>query len=428
MLEFTDEPYRFFPPRRFGPTAWLLTLVNRYIRLPYVKRIQRVEVSGHESLRGRYRAGDRLLFVPNHPTHADPAIYTEAISRTGVRTRLMAAYDVMLRRRLNAWAMQRMGAFSVDREGSDPRSMKAAMETLTAGRYALTIFPEGNVYLQNDAVTPFHDGAAMLALRSARALADGGGRVFAVPVSIKATYVEDVRKRVDAALGELAIAVEAPEQAGDSPLQRLRRVGVEALHRNMRHRGISFDEADDLGTLIRSAADAVLSQLEAKMELQLRPADSVIDRVRKARRAIHQIRIDPGRAVDHPAATTWADQAMVAFRIASYDGHYVASRPTLDRFAETVEKMKEDIYAKAPEPFGPRCAYVRFGEPIDTADYLDSFAAKARIAVRSLTGAIEQAVQQGLDDLNRANTHPGAALVQEPAGDHPDGQAESPAR
>ena len=413
MLEFTDEPYRFFPPRRLGPTAWLLTLLNRYIRLPRLKLIRQFEVSGHEQLQDHRRRSDRMLFMPNHPTHADPEIYTEAISRTGVKTRLMAAYDVMLRRRRNAWAMQRMGAFSVDREGSDPAAMRAAMETLVTGRYALSIFPEGNVYLQNDLVTPFHDGAALLALRSARTLADRGVNVLAVPVSIKATYLIDVRQQVEDSLDELTRAVDAEVHEDASPLDRLRSVGIAALRRNLRHRGISFDETDDLPAVIRSAADAVMSRLEAKMNLKPNADYSIIDRVRKARRAIHQVRLDPDRAADHPAAATWADEAMVAFRIASYDGHYVAAKPTLDRVAETVEKLKEDIYAAAPEPFGPRCAYVHFGEPIDVSQYLESFADKARLAMRSLTGAVEQAVQHGVDELNRANPHPGGVLVQD---------------
>lgn len=412
MLEFGDQPYRFFPPKRFGPTAWLLTLLNRYVRLPRTKQIRRVEISGHEELRALHRRGDRLLFMPNHPTHADPAIYTEAISRTGVTTRLMAAYDVFLRKRLNAWAMQRMGAFSVDREGSDPQAMKAALAALNEGRYALSIFPEGNVYLQNDQVTPFHDGAAMLALRSARGLAESGARVLIVPVSIKVTYMVDVRAEVRDTLDALAGAVEVPDDEQPGPLERLRSVGIAALSRNLRNRGISFVEAEGLPALIRSAADAVLGQLEAKMALRQRPGETVIDRVRKARRAIHQIRLDPERTADQQAATVWADQAMLAFRIASYDGNYVAAKPTLDRFAETVEKMSEDIYAAAREPFGPRCAYVRFGTPIEVADYLDAFSEKARVAMRRLTEQVEQAVQAGLDELNRDNPHPGGELLE----------------
>jgi glycerol-3-phosphate O-acyltransferase len=58
-------------------------------------------------------------------------------------------------------------------------------------------------------------------------------------------------------------------------------------------------------------------------------------------------------------------------------------------------------------PFGPRTAYVRFGEPIHLGDYLDSFRKKARRAMRELTDRMEAAVQAGVDHINESNPHPG---------------------
>ena len=60
-----------------------------------------------------------------------------------MRSFFMAAYDVFERNALHAWLMQRMGAFSVDRDGSDMHSLKQSIATLESGKYALSIFPEG---------------------------------------------------------------------------------------------------------------------------------------------------------------------------------------------------------------------------------------------------------------------------------------------
>lgn len=410
MLEFSDQPYRYFPPRRFPPTAWLLTWFNTLVRLPWVKRIRAVEISGHEGLGELLARGDRLLFTPNHPTHSDPEIVTEAMRKAGIATRFMAAYDIFLRSRLNRWALQRLGSFSVDREGSDPKAIGEARATLVEGRYALTIFPEGNVYLRNDEVTPFHEGAAMIALRSARELSKNGVRAYAVPVSIKVTYLDDVREKVYVTLAKLAKAVQAKDGAEGDPLDRIRSVGVAALKRNLRHRGIDVPERDDLPGLIEASAESVLLALEKKMHLEPRKNESLIDRVRRARRVIHQIRLDAEQAADHRAAELWANEAMVAFRIVSYRGDYVALKPTLDRYAETVEKLAEDVYARMPETFGPRHAFVRFARPVNLADHLESFGRKAREATRSLTERLEGAVQEGLDGLNAANPHPGGTI------------------
>ncbi|MCZ6689941.1 MAG: 1-acyl-sn-glycerol-3-phosphate acyltransferase [Planctomycetota bacterium] len=411
MLEFSDKPYRYFPPERIAPIAWLLTLLNRMIRLPRRRKIKQIEISGADGIREIRSRGVRILFTPNHSTHSDSEIFIEAIRKIGLTTQFMAAYDIFLRSRIGAWAMQRMGSFSVDRDASDPKAMAQARAILSEGRHSLTIFPEGNVYLRNDEVTPFHEGAAMLGLRSAKELSKKDVSVVVIPVSIKVTYLVDIREPVEARLSELVRAVDA-EVSQDAGLpERVRATGTAALLRNLRQRGIDIPEAEDLAGLIKASASSVLRQLEKKMDIEPRAKDSLIDRVRAARRKIHSVLIDPERAADHKAAELWANEAMVAFRIVSYRSDYVASHPTLDRFAETVEKLEEDIFARMPRPYGPRCAFVRFGRPIDLEEYLESFRIKARVATRSLTERIEGAVQEGIDALNTANPHLGGSTM-----------------
>ena len=89
----------------------------------------------------QHEHGARVLLLPNHSTHSDPMIMAEACRKVGVWSIFMAAYDVFLRSRAQGWVMQRMGAFSVNRDGSDRRSMKDAIATVIDGRYALTVFP-----------------------------------------------------------------------------------------------------------------------------------------------------------------------------------------------------------------------------------------------------------------------------------------------
>lgn len=417
MLEFSDQPYRFFPPKYTPLVAWWLKRWNRRAYLPRVKRIAAVEVWGGKELVAGLQPGDRLLFLPNHPTHADAAILLEAMRQIGVCSHIMAAYDVFLRGRLQGWFMQRLGAFSVDREGSDSKGMKQAMATLAEGRFALTIFPEGNVYLENDQVTPFHDGAAFLALKSAQELQGKPGRILAVPVSIKATHVTDARPAITALMYDLARDIEVELPSGVTPLNALKAIGVAALRRNLRHRGIEMPEADanDLRALIEATAGMVVRRLEGKLNLKPRPEDPLVERIRRARRAIHEVRTDDGKAIDHAAAAVWADEAMVAFKVASYSGRYVTQSPTLDRISETTEKLYEDLYNEPMEPVAPRHAYVRFNRPIDLTPFVAG-GTKLRAAVRELTAQVEGAVQDGLIQINAHNQHCGAALWNESLG------------
>lgn len=419
MLDFADLPYEYFPPRRRRLIAWLLARFNGWRYLPRTQRIASVTVTGHDTLRQRIAAGDRLLFVPNHPTHADAAIFIEATRQAGVAPSIMAAYDVFLRSRRDAWVMQTLGCFSVDREGSDPRSIKQAAAVLMDGRHPLTVFAEGNVYLQNNRVTPLTDGAAFLALRARAEVARQGGRVVVVPVAIKATHRADVRRELLGQMRELAQRLDVTLDEAQPPIDALRALGVAALRRNLKARGFDVPTAETLPQVIQHAAGDVLTRLEAKLDISAGAGDALIDRVRKVRRMIHEVRTDPQRVADHAAAATWADEAMLAYRIASYGGQYVAERPTLDRIAETVEKLTEDVHRTMTPPWAAHDAFVRFCEPIElTCDDGDE-RKRLRQAVRELTADCETAIQTSLDALNaliEAGQGAGARLWVEPLG------------
>src|SRR5258708_12074382 len=84
--------------------------------------------------------------------------------RIGRRIHFMAAWQIFRTHwGLDGWILQRMGAFSVDREGCDRRAIHQATEILTTGR-SLVVFPEGEVYRLNDRLTPLLDGVAFMAL------------------------------------------------------------------------------------------------------------------------------------------------------------------------------------------------------------------------------------------------------------------------
>lgn len=412
MLDFSDQPYQYFPPRFSRFWATLLRYHNRSRHLPQTQRIVGVVPTGHDALLAQLKPGDRLVFLPNHSTHADAAIFIESLRQVGIDSLMMAAYDVFLRGRIHRFTMQRMGAFAVDRDGSCPKPMKQALATLDAGKHALTIFPEGNVYLTNDRITPFMDGAAFIALKAQQAILkneNSSGRVLAVPVSIKVTHLTNARMKITQRFDPLAQQLGVTADFHADPIKAVYEAAEIALHRNLKQRGLDIPDAPDLGTLIHQAAINVLDRLEAKLEITPKPQDTPLDRVRTARRLIHEVRIDPDRAVDHAAAATWADEAMLAFRIASYPMGYAAEKPTIDRIGETVEKLEEDLLTKMPPPFANRHAAVHFCAPIDVRDLLTAHP-KLRAAVGAFTAQTEAAVQAGLDHLNHHNPHPGSQL------------------
>ena len=412
MLQFADIPYKYFPPKPNRLVAWLGEQGNKRFHLPGPMHLmESVQVENYQALQDINRQhGARLLLLPNHSTHSDPQIMVEACRQIGLWSFFMAAYDVFERDSRVAWVMQRMGAFSVNRDGSDRQSLKDAVETVIDGRYGLTVFPEGNVYLMNDRVTPFLDGPAYIAMKAQQELKEEG-RIYAVPVSIKVTHLTNCRETLDGMLSEMAKKLDVEFDAAEEIVARVHKVGIAMVQRNLKMRGFLPPNPDysDLPGLLRQSAELILTGLEEKIGIEPKKPDQLMDRFRGVRREIHKVRADSDREIDHAVAAIWADEAIVAFRILSYAGNYLSVKPTLDRVGETIEKLQEDLYGKTVPPYAGRSAYVRFGDPIDVSEQLAA-AAKPRLAMAALTEQFEAGVQVGLDEINAANNHPGAEL------------------
>lgn len=421
MLEFCDEPYRFFEAKPSRLVMAISRTVNRVYSLGNSHhRIAQLELAGQAqrvremvaaSASGR---GARLLFVANHSTHSDPQAMTEVLRRLGARTHFMAAYDVFLRSPMTAWTMQRNGAFSVDREGSDSKAMKTAVKVLGEAPHGcgLTIFPEGNVYLTNDRVTPFLDGAAFIALKAQKQV--GAERpIHVVPVAMNFTHLGDVREGIYERLQRLATEAASSFDRSADPVQEMLRIGQLLLARNLRKRGLLPNPELSLSEQLASSADEILCGLEKKLELRAKSSDAPVDRVRKARARLHQLHTDPeqGAAFAEAHKESWADEAITAFRIINYGTPYVAERPTVDRFAESSERMMEDHFSAALPPLGERRVVAHVGEPIDlSGERLEAFSKSSRGAVTDLSLYMERAVQAGLDAVNASNSTPGGEM------------------
>lgn len=419
MLDFADAPYRFFPARPSLLIMELGQMVNSHYLLPgRHHRVSKVEVDGAvDTVRKIAARGERMVFTPNHSTHSDPQVMSEVFRHLNNHSCFMAAYDVFLRSKVLGWIMQRSGAFSVDREGGDRKSMAEAIRVIKSGRFPLTIFPEGNVYLQNDRITPFNEGAFFLALKAQKELGDQRP-VHVVPVAIKLSYVEDVRSTVIEKLQTISDITHENFRREENPVEELKRIGRDLLVRSLRQRGhLSPTEdfsGEKLSDALAAAAERIIEGLELKMELGAPKRGDLTDRVRRLRSAIHQVRIDADRGADHKVAALWSDEAMLALRILGYGEPYVAVNPTLDRFAETVERLNEDLFGNWDPPMGRRDALVRIGEPIALPEFLAESSAGAtrkRAAVGDVTRAVEAAVQEGLDEINAGNERVGAQLL-----------------
>ena len=119
-------------------------------------------------------------------------------------------------------------------------------------------------------------------------------------------------------------------------------------------------------------------------------------------------------------AEALAREAMLALRVLSYSGTYVRERPTLDRFAETVEKIAEDWTGRFAPAVGRRRAVVRLNPPINLAELLPAYAASPRAAIEQLTAPPKPQSRQAsiirADDSPRQAPKSSKKLVVRPPG------------
>ena len=158
--------------------------------------------------------------------------------------------------------MSGLGAFSVMRGAVDRASYRAARELLTQPKAKLVVFPEGEVYSQNDTLLPFHSGIFQLAFWAQEDAVKAGRdeAMYILPVALKYYYVEDITPHIAASLSRLEQFTGAPPEPGDDAYTRLRRIGRAMLHSLEREYCITPapDALDDLTYRLDAVKEAIL--------------------------------------------------------------------------------------------------------------------------------------------------------------------------
>ena len=249
MLRLIDKPFIYYPPRPHPVITPFAMLYNKYVYLPGKSHlIGKVHVSGRNKI--RELAADRrnrFLFLANHPSHSDPQIIMESLRGMGISSHYLTSYDLFYRRTpFERWVMQKSGAFSIDRESFNAKPFNAAVGIVREGRHALTVFPEGRPYLQNDLVTPFLSGAVYIGLNAQKAFRETDRKVFLVPAAIKLTHTENCFDLLMRMLLGLAADIGYKPGSGKDPVDIAEGTAVMLMQRALKAFGYPMVEEDSL--------------------------------------------------------------------------------------------------------------------------------------------------------------------------------------
>jgi hypothetical protein len=262
------------------------------------------------------------------------------------------------------------------------------------------IFPEGEIYHLNERLTPLREGVAFMAVTAQKDLdkAKSEARVWVVPTAIRYTFVDDVMPVVEAQLARMEQRMMLKPKPGAPVHERIIRLGEMLLTiKEKEHVGRSLEGEGDLPARIARLAEHVLSRREEAHLGKTFADEPVPVRVKQLRRKLLEAACDEGTAGGADGAAALLPDVRdaladvhLALQLYSYKGDYVASKPSPERMAETIEKFEEDLWAVEANPCGWRRATVTFGQPIDVKPFLSG---KSRTAATELTARLENDLQ-----------------------------------
>jgi 1-acyl-sn-glycerol-3-phosphate acyltransferase len=389
------QPYQT-PPRWWSPMlhpGWIRFWwwIRERIRVKH-HRLLDIEIRGLNNLRKCIDQRHGVLITPNHSCHADPTVVYWVADQLKIPFYFMAAWQVFSR---SSWIrtliLRHHGCFSVDREGTDIRAFRQAVEILQHKPSPLVIFPEGAIYHINKRVTPFRDGPAAIALTARR---HSERPITCVPCGIRYQYISTPMKEL------LDLMDRLEEQILWRPKHNLilrKRIYqfAEAILGLKEKEYLGDTQSGTLPERIRNLAEYILQRLEGRYGIDNRDA-MLPERVKVCRRHAIQLTEDTGLSKeDHDTAKTDLNDLFVVTQLFSYPGNYVSKKPAIEDMAEMLDKFEEDVLRKPTATIrGTRRAVIEFGEPIPVEP---GKAGKEQI--HALTEKLEHSVQALLDGI-----------------------------
>ncbi|QDV87829.1 lysophospholipid acyltransferase family protein [Planctomycetes bacterium TBK1r] len=376
MTVVFERPYEFVPPFRGTLWPWLIQRLRLYDR--YLKRKEGVvdyELRGTEHLKQSLDAEHGVLLAPNHCRYADPLVMGWPARQLGIHVHAMASWHLFNEGRFDRFALRRMGAFSIFREGNDRQSLETAIDILVEGRRPLIIFPEGTTNRTNDQLKPLLDGVAFIARTAAKRRAKrhadpaqpaaaGSGQVVVHPVAIKYLCLEKIDRWATQQLDQFELRLGWKLMPRRSIRERTVQL-AEALLALKEVQYFGHSNGGDLSTRRDNLIAHVLSSTEAQMKLD-QPSKETRERVRLIRSTASSRYFDNGA---DPSTATELKRCVLAADFAqdlsSYpDSYLMPDQVTDTRIVETIQRMQETVNGNADHTI-PLKAVIEFAPAIE---------------------------------------------------------------
>jgi 1-acyl-sn-glycerol-3-phosphate acyltransferase len=388
---YLSNKYEFVKPYR--GKWWLRGVRPFFYRL--IKKLYHVApvLTLHaERIKESADKGHGVIIAANHCRYSDPFVLADISKRTGVYFYFCASWHLFQAKPLQGWMIRRTGAMSIYREGTDRDCLRECQRVVENAERPLVLFPEGTFYRQNDRLGPMQDGVSFIA----RTVQKKNVRPVVIhPVGIKYWFVEDPTAAIEKRLCALEQRCHIHPKRGKGFVSRLEWIAGALLSvKELEiHGNINTGSLDERQVKL---ADHVCQQLEAKYFARTK-GGSLMDRVRTVRNHIvKQFTESPRESPEWYDLLYEIEDLAFAQQLFSHSWSYIHQWPCLERIAETLTRLEEDLYDEEI-PMATMGVVMDVGEPIHVSEYLERKG--TRDEGDPLTKTLEQKIQGQLDRL-----------------------------
>ncbi|QEG42874.1 1-acyl-sn-glycerol-3-phosphate acyltransferase [Roseimaritima ulvae] len=365
MSVIVEKPYKFIPPHHgncWPSLTQRLRLVDRYLKRK--EGIVDYECRHLDRLRQSLAQQHGILLAPNHCRYADPLVMGWPARELGRHVYAIASWHLFNKHPFEAFAIQKLGGFSLFREGQDRQSLETAIDILVSAKRPLILFPEGTTNRTNDSLQPLLEGVTFITRTAARRREKAGqGKVVVHPVGIKYVFLGDIQQWADNALQKIEQRLGWREIADRRLLPRVRRT-AEALLTLQEIAHLGHGQSGSLHQRRTALIEGLLQPLEQQYEMTAKDAP-VLNRVRALRSKLLPLLINSEIEDDKQTLRRMLKKVELAQQLESYPEGYLSEPPVTDtRVLETIQRMQEDFLGKADSSL-PLKAIIEVEEAIE---------------------------------------------------------------
>jgi hypothetical protein len=360
--------------------------------------VYQLQYEGSEYLAESLRGGAGVLVASNHCRSADPIVIGLQGARLHRYFYFLTSYHLFKQHRLTGWYINRIGGYSIHREGADREAIRASAGILADGARPLLLFPEGTWFRQNDRLGPLQEGMSLIARQALKQVEQqGSGRpVLIHPVAIKYWLLADPRPALAGRLARLERRIGWRPQEHLDLVERVEKLGG-ALLTVKEIEVLGGPGAGTLDERIARLTDALAGYYEKQQQVA-GPPGPVLDRVRRLRQKLVRRMAGLGNDPVAAGATRLAlDDLLLCENLSAHSQKYLRELPSLERLTESVERLEETVLDAPEDPVAPLGAVATFGPALDVRAFAESKAPRG--TADPLQGAVAAAIQGLLDRL-----------------------------